>query len=151
MSGCPYSVMHAITIPSFVLQNIRNQSCFVWVKSEKYSFWVTLRPKSDRCCWGKAKVCILDFKTTWSEFQELGQTATMRGEAELHTSNCSARWSQAMYIKTQFSVSLPLQCRRQAVVRVSTPRMHPWSGYFLVTIKIDENYGLIENNIVHTK
>ena len=56
-----------------------------------------------------------------------------RGEAELHTLQYQARWNQATYIKTQFSVSSPLQCRSQAVVCVSTPTMYPRSGYFLVT------------------
>ena len=51
--------------------------------SEKYAVWVTLRPQSDRCCRGEAKVHILDFQTTWSEFQKESQTATKWGEAEL--------------------------------------------------------------------
>ena len=51
--------------------------------SEKYSFWVTLRPQSDRCIRGKAKVRIVDFKTTWSEFQKASQIATGQGEAKL--------------------------------------------------------------------
>ena len=61
--------------------------------SEKYALWVTLRPQSDRCCQGEAKVRILDFKTTWSEFQETSQTAPERGEAEL----------RILYFKTTFS------------------------------------------------
>ena len=32
---------------------------------------------------GEAKLHILDFKTTWSEFQKPSQTATEQGEAEL--------------------------------------------------------------------
>ena len=51
--------------------------------SEKYASWVTLRPQWDHCRRGKAEVRILDFKTTWSEFQKASQTATERGEAEL--------------------------------------------------------------------
>ena len=43
--------------------------------SEKYAFWVTLRPQSDPCHLGEAEVRILDFKTTWSEFQIPSQTA----------------------------------------------------------------------------
>ena len=39
--------------------------------SEKYAFWVTLRPQSDRCGQGEAEVRLLDFKTTWSEFHYL--------------------------------------------------------------------------------
>ena len=49
--------------------------------SDKYAFWVTLRPQSDRCCQDEAEVHILDFKTTWSEFQKASQTATEQGEA----------------------------------------------------------------------
>ena len=51
--------------------------------SEKYAFWVTLRPKSDQCRQGKAKIRVINFKTTWSQFQMASQTATERGEAEL--------------------------------------------------------------------
>ena len=51
--------------------------------SEKYAFWVTLRPQSDRCRRGKAEVRILDFKTIWSDFQKASQTATKRSNAEL--------------------------------------------------------------------
>ena len=43
--------------------------------SEKYAFWVTLRPQWDCCRQGKAKVRIFNFKTTWSEFQRPSQTA----------------------------------------------------------------------------
>ena len=50
---------------------------------EKYACWVILRPLSDCCRRGEAKVRILDFKTTWSEFQKATQTATEQGEAEL--------------------------------------------------------------------
>ena len=53
--------------------------------SEKYAFWVTLRPKSDPYHRGEAKVRILNFKTTWSEFQRASQTAT---EPESVTSSC---------------------------------------------------------------
>ena len=61
--------------------------------SEKYAFWVTLRPKSDPCRRGEAKVRILDFKTTWSEFQKASQTATEQGEAELRILNFKSTWS----------------------------------------------------------
>ena len=50
--------------------------------SEKYAFWVTLRPQSDRCRQGEAEVRILNFKTTWSEFQKANQTATKQGNAK---------------------------------------------------------------------
>ena len=52
--------------------------------SEKYAFWITLRPQSDRCRQGDAEVRIVNFKTTWSDFQKASQTATERGKAELH-------------------------------------------------------------------
>ena len=44
-------------------------------KSEKYASWVTLRAQLDYCRQGEAEVRILDFKTTWSEFQMPSQTA----------------------------------------------------------------------------
>ena len=61
--------------------------------SEKYAFWVTLKPQSDRCLQGEAEVRILDFKTTWSEFQMPSQTAAERGEAELRILNFKTTWS----------------------------------------------------------
>ena len=42
----------------------------------------------------KAEVRILDFKTTWSEFQKASQTATKRGKAELHILDFETRWSE---------------------------------------------------------
>ena len=61
--------------------------------SEKYAFWVTLRPQSDRCRRGEAKVRILDFKTTWSEIQKPSQTAAERGKAELRILDFKTTWS----------------------------------------------------------
>ena len=78
--------------------------------------------QSDRCCRGEAEVRILDFKTTWSEFQKASQTGTERGKAELRIYNPKK--------------TLPPQSRSQAVVCVSTPRMYPHSGYFLVILKL---------------
>ena len=51
--------------------------------SKKYAFWVTLRPQSDCCRRGEAEVRILNFKTTWSEFQRASQTDAKRGNAEI--------------------------------------------------------------------
>ena len=48
--------------------------------NEKYAFWVTLRTHSDHCCWNKAEIRILDFKTTWSEFQKPSQTAASKAK-----------------------------------------------------------------------
>merc|ERR1711973_220240 len=63
------------SIPAVVQQNVTNKSCLVCVMTEKYAFWITLRPQTDRCRRGKAEVRVLDFKTTWSEFQMPSQTA----------------------------------------------------------------------------
>ena len=62
--------------------------------SKKYAFWVTLRHKSDPCRRGEAEVRILDFKTTWSEFQKASQTATKQGEAELRILDFKTTWSE---------------------------------------------------------
>ena len=62
--------------------------------SEKYAPWVTLRSQSDFCRRGKAKVHILDFKTTWSEFQKPYQTAAARVEAKLRTLDFKTPWSE---------------------------------------------------------
>ena len=76
LSVCPPSVCpKTCSNYSVVSQNVTNKSCLVCVMSEKYAFWVTLRPQSDRCRRGEAEVRILDFKTTWSEFQMPSQTA----------------------------------------------------------------------------
>ena len=53
-------------------------------------------------------------------FQKTCRTAAMRGKAELCIYNLK---------KTS-----PPQSRSQAVVSVSTPRMYPRSGYFLVSV-----------------
>ena len=37
---------------------------------------------------------ILDFKTTWSEFQKASQTATERGEDKLRILNFKTTWSE---------------------------------------------------------
>ena len=71
---------------------------------------------------GEAELHILDFKTTWSEFQNPCQTAATRGEAELR-----------IYILKETS---PPQSGSQAVVCVSTPRKYPRSGYLLVTYSL---------------
>ena len=90
---CP-SVRRLAQILAVVLQNVTNKSCLVCAMSEKYAFWVTLRPQSDHCRRGKAKVRILDFKTTWSEFQKPSQTAAEQGEAELRILNFKITWSE---------------------------------------------------------
>ena len=50
--------------------------------------------KSDCSRRGKAGVCILNFKTTWSEFQKSSQTAAERGEAELRILELKTTWSE---------------------------------------------------------
>ena len=56
-------------IPAVAQQSVSNKSCLLCVMSEKYIFWVTPRPQLDHCRQGKAKVRILNFRTTCSEFQ----------------------------------------------------------------------------------
>ena len=62
--------------------------------SERYAFWVTLRPQSDCCCRGEAKVRILYFKPTWSEFWKASQTATEQGKAEQCIFDFKTTWSE---------------------------------------------------------
>ena len=64
---------------------------------------------------GEAKVRVFDFKTTFSEFQIPSQNTLAKAKPR--------------YV---FRVSSPPQSRSKAVVCVSTPRMYPRSGYFLV-------------------
>ena len=77
------SVRKLTAILAVVSQNVTNKDCLVCAMSDKYAFWVTLRPQSDRCRQGEAEVRIIYFKTTWSEFQKANQTATERGKAKL--------------------------------------------------------------------
>ena len=67
------SVWKLAPIPAVVSEKVTNKSCLVSLMSEKYAFWVNLRPQSDRCRQGEAEVCILYSKTTWSEFQKPSQ------------------------------------------------------------------------------
>ena len=47
------------------------------------------------CSWrGEAELRILNFKTTWSEFQMPSQTAAERGKAELHILDFKTTWSE---------------------------------------------------------
>ena len=110
------------SIPARVSQNDTNKSCLVCVKSEKYASWVTLRPQWDRCCRGEAEVRILDFKTTWSEFQMPSKTASAEAKPRCVYS----------ILKPHGQSSITSPSRSKAVVCVSTPRMYPRSGYFLV-------------------
>ena len=48
--------------------------------------------QSDCSCRGEAEVRILNFKTTWSEFQNSSQTATERGKAELSILNSKTKF-----------------------------------------------------------
>ena len=41
----------------------------------------------------KAEIRLLNFKTTWSEFEKASQTATKQGEAELQILNFKTTWS----------------------------------------------------------
>ena len=56
-------------------------TALVCVKSKNIASRVTLRPQWDRCRQGEAKVCILDFKRTWSVFQMPSQTAPAEAKA----------------------------------------------------------------------
>ena len=160
------------------------------------------RPSQTAAEQGEAELCILDFKTTWSEFQKPSQTAAERGGAELRILDFKTTWSEFLrpcqtateqgklrqvwpwpwpwlnsrpknwpLLWTKLSSSLwpwlypstipnpksqlwiltlfkykssltlwnkgewkPPQNRSKAVVCVSTPRMYPRSGYFLVYV-----------------
>ena len=43
---------------------------------------------------GEAELCILDFKTIWSEFQKASPTAAEQGEAELRILDFKTTWSE---------------------------------------------------------
>ena len=77
--------------------------------------------KSDCSRRGEAEVRILNFKTTWSEFQRPSQTDPAKDKPRCVHS----------ILKPHFRVSSPPQSRSQAVVCVSTPRKYSQSGCFL--------------------
>ena len=85
------SVRNLTPLPASVSQTVTNKRCLVCVKSKKYASWVTLW---DHYCQGEAEVLILNFKTTWSEFQMASQTATEQGEAELSIFDFKTTWSE---------------------------------------------------------
>ena len=110
----------------------------------------TSHSQLERCCQGKAEVRIIKFKTTWSEFQMPSQTAPTEAKPSCVYSNlkplgqsfkrpvrllpCEAKPSYTCKILKKTS---PHQSRSQAVVCVSTLRMYPRSGYFLVTKSVE--------------
>ena len=67
---------------------------------------------------GEAELRILDFKTTWSEFQKPSQTAAERGEAELRILDFKITWSAELCIYNLKKTSSP-QSQSKAVVCVS--------------------------------
>ena len=79
--------LNLTSISASLSQNVTNKSCLVCVKSEKYASWVTLRPQWNCCRRGEAEVRILDFKTTWSEFQMPSQTAPTEAKPRCVYSN----------------------------------------------------------------
>ena len=99
---------------------------------------------------GKAELRILDFKTTWSEFQKLSSMLpAMQDEAELRMLDFKTRWSefqkpyqtalrQCEAERSIFNLkeTSPPQSWSQVVVCVSTPRMYSRSRYFLVSLKM---------------
>ena len=62
------SVCPCVTLPNFITFEVQ-------------------RPNQTAAERGEAKLCILNFKTTWSEFQQPSQTAFERGKAEPHILN----------------------------------------------------------------
>ena len=108
------SHFHFFLFPAVVSQNVTNKSCLACVKSEKYASWVTNRPQWDCCCRGEAKVRIINFKTTWSEFQMPSQTAP----AEVRILNFKTTWSEFHHLPRfgpkQLWASAHLGCTREA-------------------------------------
>ena len=59
---------------------------------------------------GVVKLRILDFKTTWSEFQKPFQTAAKRGVAELRIFNFKTTWSEFQKASHLSFKELPFKC-----------------------------------------
>ena len=88
----------------------------LWVKN--MHFGSLSDPSQTPAMRGEAELRILDFKNTWSDFQN----------------TTAAEWSEAELRLYNLKETSPPQSQSQAVVCVSTPRMYPRSGYFLVSI-----------------
>ena len=98
--------------------------------------------KSDCSRRGEAEVRIINFKTTWSEFQLPSQTAPAEAKPRcvysiLKPHGHSSRYQVRILSPKQITIPhmrvlSPPQSWSKAVVCVSTPRMYPRSGYFLV-------------------
>ena len=66
----------------------------------------------------------------------LGHLGSIRpGKDKLWVLCYLARWSLSTYVRPHFIDSSPSQCWHQAVMCVSTPRIYPQRGYFLVLDK----------------
>ena len=57
--------------------------------------------KSDCSRRGKAEVRMLNFKTTWSKFQNPSQTVTEQGKAELRIVHFETLWSSEFQMPSQ--------------------------------------------------
>ena len=82
--------------------------------SEKYAFWVTLRPQSYYYHQGEAEVRILDFKTTWSDLKKPCQTVAVRGEAKLRIYNLKKKFHHPRVGPKQLCALAHLGCTRAA-------------------------------------
>ena len=59
---------------------------------------------------GEAELRILDFKTTWSEFQKASPTAAERGKAELRILDFKTTWSEFQKASHLTFKELPFKC-----------------------------------------
>ena len=102
-SVCPsLSVVRPIPLSSFITFRVLDaQSDCCWVRR------IELRILDFKTTWsefqkasptvaerGEAELRILDFKTTWSEFQKASQTAAEQGKAKLPILNSKTTWSE---------------------------------------------------------
>ena len=106
-------------IPTVVSQNVTNKNFLVCVMGEKYAFWSPTDPSQTAAA--KAKL-----RYVYSISKPHGQSF----KSPVRLLSCEAKPS---YVHTILK-NIPPQSRSQAVVCVSTPRMYPRSGYFLVTL-----------------
>ena len=73
-------VQKGAPIPAVVSQNFTDKGCLVCAMSEEYAFLVTL---SQTAVVKPRYLRILDFKPIWTDFQKANQTATEQGKAKL--------------------------------------------------------------------
>ena len=92
---------------------------------------------SDCSSRGEAELRILNFKTTWSEFQKASQTAAERGKAELRILDFKTTWSE---FKKASQTAAEQGKAKLCILTLKPPGHSPFSLTFTYHENIYSNY-----------